>query len=221
MAFAGVRHLFDVYNFSSSLSNITLDPRYRSSELSVPSRNAFDPSRHVMRDSSFVYGRTSSGVDYVILHIPWSKTEGSRGAKITLTDINDPTSPVPAFRHHHLANVNVPPSAPLFAYETNDGGWQPLTKVNWLARCNKIWTANGFDPLVTHTFRIGGCTELLLRGTNPDIVCVQGRWKSRAFLQYWRKIQDILPLFISNSFSDDRLALVHASMKSFKSRFLP
>jgi hypothetical protein len=121
--------------------------------------------------------------------------------------------------HHHLsANAKVPPGTPLFAFETDDGGWEPLTKSNWLARCTEVWIAAGLPPLKAHAFRIGGCTELLLRGTNPDIVCVQGRWKSKAFLEYWRKIQKILPLFISNSFTDARVALVNSSMASFKSR---
>jgi hypothetical protein len=149
-----------------------------------------------------------------------SLTEGSKGAKIILTDLNDPTSPVPALRHHLAANANVPAGAPLFAFETDDGGWEPLTKSNWLARCNKVWVATGFAPLKAHAFRIGSCTELLLRGTNPDIVCVQGRWKSRAFLVYWQKIQKVLPLFISNSFSASCVTLVNSSMSSFRSKFL-
>jgi hypothetical protein len=89
----------------------------------------------------------------------------------------------------------------MFAFETADGGWEPLMKINWLERCNQIWVSAGFKPLKAHAFRIGGCTEMLLRGIQPDIVCVQGRWKSRAFLEYWRKIQFILPIFISKSFS--------------------
>ncbi|KAG1756158.1 hypothetical protein EDD22DRAFT_957328 [Suillus occidentalis] len=34
---------------------------------------------------------------------------------------------------------------------------------------------------------------------------MQGRWKSRAFLEYWRKIESILPLFITASFKDSPL----------------
>jgi hypothetical protein len=124
------------------------------------------------------YGTTILGVEHASFDIPWSKTSGIKGAKITLTDINDPTKPVAALRHHRAANANVPKGAPLFAYETSDGGWEPLTKHSWLKRCNEIWIAAGYQPLLSHAFRIGGCTEMLLRGLNPDIVCVQGRWKS-------------------------------------------
>jgi hypothetical protein len=192
----------------------------RSSELCVPSRNLFDPSRHVTNSVHIEYGTTISGVEHANFDIPWSKTTGSKGAKIILTDTNDPTKPVAALCHHRSANVNVPDGAPLFAYETTDGGWEPLTKHNWLARCNEVWVAAGLDPLLAHAFRIGGCTEMLLRGVNPDIVCMQGRWKSKAFLEYWRKIQFILPLFISNSFSSARSALVNSSMTRFAAKYL-
>jgi hypothetical protein len=79
--------------------------------------------------------------------------------------------------------------------------------------------AAGFEPLLAHAFRIGGCTEMLLRGVNPDVVCVQGRWVSKAFLQYWRKIQSILPLFISKSFSVAHVSLTSSSMSRFASKY--
>jgi len=192
---------------------------FRSSELCVPSRHLFDSSKHVSNSTPIVFDTTPSGVHHVHFHIPWSKTDGSKGATIVLTDLNDPTSPVPALRHHLSANSNVPAGAPLFAFETDDGGWEPLTKSNWLVKCNEVWSAAGLPTLKAHAFRIGGCTELLLRGTNPNIVCVQGHWKSRAFLEYWCKIQKILPLFISNSFTSSHVALVNSSMSSFKSKF--
>ncbi|KAF8230757.1 hypothetical protein L208DRAFT_1280409, partial [Tricholoma matsutake] len=45
---------------------------------------------------------------------------------------------------------------------------------------------------------IGGATELLLQGTDLNVVATQGHWLSRAFLEYWHQIESILPLFISN-----------------------
>src|SRR5258705_11082106 len=90
-------------------------------------------------------------------------------------------------------NANVPGDAPMFKFESANSGWEPLTKMNWLERCNQIWVAAGFEPLKAHAFYIGGCTKMLLRGIHPDIVCIQGRWKSKSFLKYWCKIQSILP----------------------------
>ncbi|KAG2063440.1 hypothetical protein BDR04DRAFT_941340, partial [Suillus decipiens] len=56
----------------------------------------------------------------------------------------------------------------------------------FLTGCNDIWKSSNLAALSGHCFRIGGATELLLRGVPPDMVATQGRWKSRAFLEYWR-----------------------------------
>ncbi|KAJ6448633.1 hypothetical protein C8R45DRAFT_803271, partial [Mycena sanguinolenta] len=49
-----------------------------------------------------------------------------------------------------------------------------------------IW--NGSRAMLTvngHSACIGGATELLLRGVEPDVVARQGRWSSQSFLLYW------------------------------------
>jgi len=154
-------------------------------------------------------------------HIPWSKTTGADGADIVLTKINAFNDPVTALRHHLSANATVPDHAPLFAYETADGGWAPMTKPWFMARCTEIWDSVGIlDKVLGHGFRIGGATELLLMGTPPDIVAIQGRWKSRAFLKYWRKIELILPIFISRSHFASRFSSVQASMSVFRKKYL-
>ena len=96
-----------------------------------------------------------------------------------------------------------------------------MTKGWFMDRCEEVWEAAGLPRLSGHAFRIGGATELLLRGTPPEVVAVQGRWKSQAFLEYWRRIEGILPLFITNSFRSSRAALVVRTMSSFRSRFSP
>ncbi|KIK93111.1 hypothetical protein PAXRUDRAFT_145753, partial [Paxillus rubicundulus Ve08.2h10] len=64
-------------------------------------------------------------------------------------------------------------------------------------------------------FHIGGTTELLLQGISPDIIATQGRWTSRAFLQYWRRIETILPLFISSSSDVAHLHSIDSIMDNF------
>jgi hypothetical protein len=95
----------------------------RSGELCVPSRTLFNPARHVTKSSIIHYDRTVTGTEYASFDIPWSKTTGIKGAKISITDIDDPTTPVPALKHHQKANMNVPINTPLFALETSDGDW--------------------------------------------------------------------------------------------------
>jgi hypothetical protein len=107
----------------------------------------------------------------------------------------------------------------MFAFKTADSSWEPLTKINWLKRCNQIWISASFKPHTAHSFCIGGCTELLLRGIQPDIVCIQGRWKLKTFLEYWFIIQFVLPIFISKSFSCTHASLINSSMIHFSSKY--
>lgn len=94
-----------------------------------------------------------------------------------------------------------------------------MTRSWFLTRCNQVWKSAGLSELTGHCFRIGGATELLLRGVPPDVIAVQGHWKSRAFLEYWSKIDLILPLFVTLSFSDTHVAMIHSSMDSFNHRY--
>jgi hypothetical protein len=129
------------------------------------------------------FKKLAGGPDYATFHVPWTKTTREVGADITITGISEPTDPVVALRHHLQANSSVSPEAPLFAFETADGSWSPVTKGWFLERVNGIWSNVGLLNILGHGFRIGGATELLLQGTPPDIVATQGRWKSRAFLE--------------------------------------
>ncbi|KAJ7814945.1 hypothetical protein B0H14DRAFT_2310025, partial [Mycena olivaceomarginata] len=56
-----------------------------------------------------------------------------------------------------------------------------MTKTEYLARVNTIWETKGLLTANVHSVRIGGATELLLRGVNPDVVAQQGRWSSHSF----------------------------------------
>ena len=90
-----------------------------------------------------------------------------------------------------------------------------------ISRCNTVWKEAGFeDKLLIHGFHIGGATEMLLRGTLPDIVMVQGRCLlTRSFVLYWHKIEDILPLFLSCSFVMDCMTHLDALMKDFCAKY--
>ncbi|KAJ8583998.1 hypothetical protein M405DRAFT_747736, partial [Rhizopogon salebrosus TDB-379] len=188
-------------------------------ELLISSINAFNPSRHVSRSAPLHHRQTPNGISFSTLHIPWSKTTLSAGADVIITKIDDITNPFTALHHHLAANNSLPPEAPFFAFETVDGGWAPMTRPWFLARCNQIWRDASLLELSGHCFRIGGATELLLRGTPPDIVAVQGRWKSKAFLDYWHRIESILPLFITGSFTDARVSLLQSSIESFSRQY--
>ncbi|KAI0814762.1 DNA breaking-rejoining enzyme [Irpex lacteus] len=184
--------------------------------LTIPSPNAFQADRHVARNAPLRLRTTPQGTHFYTLSLPWSKTTKAAGLDVTFTDQDSPTSPVTALTRHLLLNKAIPSTAPLLSYETAASpGWAPMTRDWFLQRCNSIWLSDGMDTLTGHSFRIGGATELLLAGTPPDIVAAQGSWRSRAFLEYWRKVDHILPLFISDSFSPERLSSVRRAMRRF------
>ncbi|KIK46874.1 hypothetical protein CY34DRAFT_75127 [Suillus luteus UH-Slu-Lm8-n1] len=191
----------------------------RLGELVVDSPNLFNPSHHVSRSTPIRRVFPSNGTPYTVFHIPWTKTTHGEGADIIASKLDDVTNPVTAFNYHLSANSAIPPSSPLFSFKTHGGSWSPLTRSWFLARCNKIWREASLLELTGHCFRIGGASELLLRGVPPDVVAMQGRWKSRAFLEYWRKIESILPLFVTSSFTNARISMVNSLMDSFTCRY--
>ncbi|KAF8076565.1 DNA breaking-rejoining enzyme, partial [Lyophyllum atratum] len=183
----------------------------RLGELLVPSAGTFNPAKHVSR-ATRRSSRSSSSATSTTFDIPWTKTTGFEGASIVVTKIDEPSDPHAALLHHLNVNSGVPGSAPFFAFSTADGGWAPMTRDWFLNRCEGIWEDAGMPRLTGHAFRIGGATELLLRGVDPMIVRTQGRWKSDAFLEYWRRIDGILSLFMTNAFAEDRANLARKSM---------
>jgi len=116
------------------------------------------------------------------------------------------------------ANAAVPADAPLFTFETADGGWAPLKRSWFINCCNNLWKKHGLESIKGHGFRIGGTTRLLLLGIDPWVVMVQGRWSSQAFLGYWRKCEEILPLFMGFHLQD--YASILTTMLIFKSRLI-
>jgi len=135
-----------------------------------------------------------------------------------MTDTGCNFSPTSAFDHHIASNHAIPHDAPLFAFESGNGEWSPMKRDWFLARCNQIWALESLSSVKGHGFRIGGTTHLLLLGVDPWIVMVQGRWSSQAFLSYWRKCEEILPLFVGFSFQSQDSILT--TMSSFKNKLL-
>ncbi|KAG1760039.1 hypothetical protein EV702DRAFT_1094731 [Suillus placidus] len=112
-----------------------------------------------------------------------------------------------------IINANIPQDAPLFKYRTSTN-WSLLTRQVFISRCHNLWTVQGFLPMPGHAFRISRATELLLQDVHPDVVSSQGRWTSDSFLEYWRRIETILPFFISSSVNNDRFSNLDTVMDS-------
>lgn len=187
----------------------------RLGELLPPSATSFDSHKHVSRSSRLTRGITRDGTAFATLHIPFSKTTGNEGADIAITESPDPTSPLAALDFHLQVNTGIPDSAPFFSFK-EESSWAPLTKEWFMARCNEVWEKAGLTVIGGgHSFRIGGVTELLMRGVPPEVVAKQGRWKSDAFLKYWRRIETIVPFLISRSLLSFNVSRVSWVMDTF------
>jgi hypothetical protein len=113
-------------------------------------------------------------------------------------------------------NPHIPRHAPLFAFtSTLLPGYSLLTKSSFLAFCTSTWTAAGALPALGHGFCIGGASELLLAGIPPKVIARLRGWTSLAFLLYWRKIEQILPMLINNAYKKKRLLDLAAEMETF------
>lgn len=138
-----------------------------------------------------------------ILHLPQTKTSQTRGEKVILAEQPGRTCPNRAFRHHIKVN-RLREEHPLLAYRNNNGRIAVLTKTDFLTRCNQVWSLKGIPRMTGHCFRIGGTTHLLTSGVPPDVVKALGRWKSDAFLKYWRNLDSLASIHLHRHHAQQR-----------------
>ena len=75
-----------------------------------------------------------------------------------------------------------------------------MTKHKFMSFCADVWSKAALTHVLGHSFRIGGAVELLLAGVPPEIVAATGGWTSLAFLLYWRRMEEILPMSTSKAY---------------------
>ncbi|KAG2341709.1 DNA breaking-rejoining enzyme [Suillus weaverae] len=173
----------------------------RLGKLVIDSISSFDSSRHVSHGAPLHHRTLPNQTPFIIIRILWTKMTHGEGADIIASKVDNLTNPISALEHHLSTNRDVPASAPFFAFECAGGGWAAMMRPWFLAHCNQIWKEAELPELTGHCFRIGGASELLLRGIPLDI------------------IESILPLFVTSSSMDAHIALVHSSMDSFAKRY--
>lgn len=76
-----------------------------------------------------------------------------------------------------------------------------MTKYRFMDFCADVWSKASLAHVLGHSFRIGGAVELLLAGVPPEIVAATGGWTSLAFLLYWRRMEEILPMSTSRAYN--------------------
>ena len=91
-----------------------------------------------------------------------------------------------------------------------------MLKHNFLTFVTGIWSSALLAHVLGHSFRIGGAVELLLAGVPPEIVAATGGWTSLAFLLYWRRMEEILPMSTSKAYKKahfDELATIFENFR--------
>lgn len=134
-----------------------------------------------------------------------------------VTARKDLLCPCSALRNHLDVNKNLPESAPLFAYATTTTSqWEHMTKQRFLTFCGSIWSKAALAHVLGHSFRIGGAVELLLAGVPPEIVAATGGWTSLAFLLYWRRMEEILPMSTSRAYQRPHVEALAKIFEQFR-----
>lgn len=83
---------------------------------------------------------------------------------------------------------------------------------------NKIWLDAGLLHIYGHSLRIGGAVELLLAGVPPEIVAATGGWTSLAFLLYWRRLREILPMSTVRAYKQNEMDRLGKIFDDFRVR---
>lgn len=131
------------------------------------------------------------------IHLPSTKTTGTRGDDVFIPVYHSRIDPSHALRAHIRVN-GIQRHHPLASYRAEDGPLQCMTRKAFIARVNQVFATYGIPRITGHCFRIGGTTFYLLSGTDPNVVKAMGRWKSEAFLRYWRSVEQIASKQLGN-----------------------
>ncbi|KAJ7186446.1 hypothetical protein C8R46DRAFT_1057211 [Mycena filopes] len=140
----------------------------RFGEVSVASRPAFDPAKHLTRKDVF-FGFDLDNNPYARLDLPSAKTALAGEVQSVFVVPQGDLCPMEAMRN--LARV-VPagPADPLFSWRDRRGEVRPMVKTAALRRINAILSAWGWGTAFGHSFRIGGASFYLAKGvTHPRL----------------------------------------------------
>lgn len=77
-----------------------------------------------------------------------------------------------------------------------------MVKSEFMNFVSKVWLEAGLKKTSGHSFRPGGVVALLLAGIDPNVITASGGWSSLAFLLYWRKLEDFIPLHIAKAYEN-------------------
>jgi len=190
----------------------------RLGETTVKTSSSFNPLQNATRSSAIRFRTLRDNSSSASIHIPWTKTTKQEGASIIITARADDLCPVAALRNHLEVNKGAPPTASLFAYRNTTGTWTHMLRNTFLPFVLNIWHEGLLDHVSGHSFRIGGAVALLLAGVSAEVVAATGGWTSLAFLLYWRRMEEIIPMSTSSAYNQSQLSSLAKIFERFRIR---
>ena len=152
---------------------------FRSGEITVPSQNLFDPSKHLAWGDIAVDDRSSPSM--LKVHLKRSKCDQlGKGVDVFVGRANDLLCPV-ASTLQYMARRGAS-AGPFFVRENG----MPLTKSYFVSSVREALMAVGlpYQHFAGHSFRIGAATAAAKAGLEDSTIRALGRWNSAAFLTY-------------------------------------
>ena len=110
------------------------------------------------------------------IHLPKTKIKGPDGDDFYLINCPCLSNPINAFEHHLTSNPLMPNNVPVFAWQTADDGWCPMTKDWFMGKCMEIWKKEGLDLLDGHSFKIGWMVHHLMSSVDLWVVMGISHW---------------------------------------------
>lgn len=154
---------------------------FRSGELTVPSREAFDTNTHLSwGDVAINDARNPQAIK---VRLRRSKTDQfGNGVEVVVGRTGDDLCPVAAVAAFMVKRGRAP--GPFFVFP--DG--TPLTKATFVEIVRKAVGELGLpeEQFAGHSFRIGAATAAAQAGLEDSTIMTLGRWSSAAFLRYIR-----------------------------------
>ena len=160
---------------------------FRSGEITVPSRNAYNPKVHLSWGDVTVDSHSSPSI--VRVHLKRTKCDQfGRGVDVFIGRTHDDICPVVALLTYMAQRGQQ--EGPFFRFR--DGF--PLTKARFVTRFQAALDEVGVPcrDYSGHSFRIGAATAAARAGIEDSTIQLLGRWTSSAFLTYIRTPRDQL-----------------------------
>ncbi|GAA5941049.1 uncharacterized protein JCM15063_000633 [Sporobolomyces koalae] len=130
------------------------------------------------------------------VYLPWDKVQKNNGTQISVVDgvlnLNGAT-----LLAMHLDKNEIREDDFVWSYIAGRGmqkGHRMLiNKASWLNWFNDRLAEINERPLQGHSIRIGGATQMLLNGVDPNVVKSLGRWSAKtSFYKYWRHVNALV-----------------------------